>query len=450
MFFTLRVSKSDLQNVQVESSADFCQRESDGKFDYILIGKIYDEDRGSLKNLCQRLYLQNASVRGRFIFIEIDHEKSHITLWLDKYRLLNPVLYRDGDELLLSNRIQDLDSGEMDSLAVESLKEFGAVIYPHTLMKNKTFLKGTARWKQDDDSFYEEDHAQGWPREGAVTNTEEWLRIFSHTMDEIYEYWQPQFFRMSGGVDTRFMAFLLSPSAIKNIHGQVLCHPLLSLDQDRDVLGAQQIAELTGITLEALKPDNADYSYVGGIGKNKRAMAGLYGGEFFGGLMDNFAPWLGPLQNLKAGNPLHDMWKDRLNKLGPRRLTTELFLSAFRSTIYNSVLRSWASPWELNQRALSPFVEQQVLDALLKMPVAQLQSYSLYATVFKKVAAENVSFPMTSPIVGLQPGFLGFTTGIEPKSLANPTEITQAHKNLGEQNLECFLKEHPKLKFSSH
>jgi hypothetical protein len=445
MFFTLRVSKSDLQNVQVESSEDFCQRESNGQFDYILIGKIYDENHGSLKNVCQRLYLQKESVRGRFLFMEIDHEKSHITFWLDKYRLLNPIIYREGQELLLSNRIEDLHSGEIDQLAVESLKQFGTVIYPRTLIKNKTFLKGNARWKHEDDSFYEEDNAQSWPREGAVTTTEEWLRIFSHTVDELYEYWRPQFFRMSGGVDTRLMAFLLSPSALKSIRGQVLCHPLLKLDQDRDVLGAQQISELTGITLEALSPDNIGYNYLGGIEKNKRALTGLYGGEFFGGLMNSFAPWLEPLKNLNAENPLHNMWKERLSQLGPRRLTTELFLSSFRSIIYNSVHRSWASPWELNQRALSPFVEQEVMDALLKMPIEELQNYKLYATVFKKLAGENSSYPMSSPIVGMQPGFLGFTTGTEPKSLVNPTEIAQAHRSLGEQNLEYFLKEHPEV-----
>lgn len=459
MYFSLEFNKdhfkklpTSLDDLKFNCTDEFSRAEFGQETFYILLGRIYNFESPSLKNLAQFLRTDPQGAHGRFVLIEGDLKKQTLSVWQDKYRLLNPLIAKADNFLRLGNSLNNLPkviSQNRDEIAAESLRDFGAVIYPRTLFKGMQFLTGHGQWDLEQDSWDMSDHAMLWPTIGIGQSVESWTKLLKESITDIFKNWNPTFFRISGGVDTRLIAFLIPQEFKKNLKAQVLVHPEISKFEDRDVIGAQLVSQSEGFNIDILERQPENYTYVGGL--DSIVCSGLYGGEFLGGLMYSFSPLESFLDHLNGHKNISaPEWQQRLKIIGSRRLTTELYLSSFRSTIYDSVRMSWASPWKLNQISLSPFVEQKILDALLETPFKEVENYLLYADIFKHIAKERVHWPLSSPIVEMQPGFKSFAVGKEPKNFAATTEVTAtssapSEKSLGAKNLEQFLLENPNL-----
>jgi hypothetical protein len=93
-----------------------------------------------------------------------------------------------------------------------------------------------------------------------------------------------------------------------------------------------------------------------------------------------------------------------------------VYLGAFRSAIYDSVVFGWANPARLGQIALSPFAEQRFLDELLRVPRSALVDYAFYRRILARhLPAALRHIPFSSPIVAFAPELPAFTTGRDPK-----------------------------------
>jgi hypothetical protein len=112
-----------------------------------------------------------------------------------------------------------------------------------------------------------------------------------------------------------------------------------------------------------------------------------------------------------------------LDRYGNAALLTSVYLGAFRSSIYESVHFSWASPFQLGLAALSPFAEPEVLDFILSQPESLLRGYGFYGELIRRHLPECFkSFPLSSPILGFHSDLPGFTFGRDPKFRAHVSE----------------------------
>lgn len=444
MQFHLTIAPGDTAGTANLVSKDLpVRREGDGDVSYILLGQIYELKFTTLAALAETLSGDQRYPRGRFLLIQINRATKTVDFWLDKYRLMTPMIFVDELGFQLSNQFWKLRFTKpptADALAVETLKKYGAVLYPHTLVQEVKFVSGSGRASLETQQIQMNDSALDWPTEGdRGPGPAEWVETLRRSTHDLVEAFALRGFRVSGGVDSRLISLLLSKAAAAKMQAQVLCHPALAPSEDRDVLGAQATARMVDMNLQVLSPSFSAYNYVGPEGREGVCLSGLYGGEFFGGLMYQFAPWL-------KTEPEPGPWSERLKLLGLRRMSTELFLSAFRSTIYESVRNSWSNPWCLHVFAISPFTEQRFLDVLLSTPDSELENYRMYAQVFSLVAGPHAFEPLTSPIVHLREGFHAFREGREPKAMPGPTlTVTPTVGSVNQRNLTQFFLEYPAL-----
>jgi len=444
MQFHLTIGPGDTAASAALESKDLpLRREGDGDVSYILLGQVYELRFSSLAGLAAELRGDQTYPAGRFLLVEINRTSNTVSFWLDKYRLMTPMIFAKESGIQITNQFWKLHFTKpptIDPLAVETLKKYGAVLYPHTLVQEVTFITGAGRASFLSPQLQMKDNALDWPTEVAHgPSPADWIEILRGSIHDLVEAFHVRGFRVSGGVDSRLIALLLEKSAARQMQAQVLCHPSLTPGEDRDVLGAIATARMAAMNLQVLSPPFSAYNYVGPEGRDGVCLAGLYGGEFFGGLMNHFSPWL---KTEAEPGP----WSDRLKQLGQRRMSTELFLSAFRSTIYESVRHSWANPWCLHVFSVSPFTEQKFLDALLATPSSEFESYRLYAQVFNLVAGANAAEPLTSPIVHLREGFQAHREGREPKAMPWPMDPTiPSEGGLNQRNLAEFFLENPAL-----
>lgn len=436
-----------LESLNVQASGLPVRLETEGEITRVQIGSLYGFADLPLSKAARRLRTEDGFPPGRFLFLEIDRALKEVRLFIDKYRLLGVRHELTAEGLSLSNsKIEALSQPRrLDSFAQDSLRKFGAVLYPYTLVEGLAFLSGHAKWNPGSREFTMSDHALAWPEETVGPQAGEWTSLIAQALADQFDHFDIDVFRMSGGVDSRLIAHLLPERARTALRAQALCHPRLSPTEDRDVVGARMTAESVGMKFEALTVDDASYLYLGNFARERGCFSGLYGGEFLGGLMYIFSPWLKALEGPLDDSVVDREWKKRLLTLGRRKLTTEVFLNSFRSMIYGSVSRSWAAPSDLNNLSLSPFVEQTVLDGLLSTPFAEVENYRLYAKIFRQAAASALHLPLSSDIVVQAEGFKAFEAGTDPKSLPSPTEKVPGTLSRADQNLFNFVQDHPSV-----
>lgn len=423
MFFFCKIRGRE---IEYQCSPRFVRQENHGDFTYLLFGKVYGEDSTDLESLSKKIE-KSVFLKGRYILIKID-VNGVIQFWLDKYRLLNPIFRNDNDTLWFGNVTPP--KNEFDPIAQESLIEAGATVYPRTLFKDTTFLTGNGTYNSHLTMI---DHALLWPVENTEPSVEALENVFKQSVEELIREWTPRYFRTSGGLDSRMIALTIPASYLPSLTAQVLCHPELNPEDDRDVLGAELVAKLLNIPLEIHRPQKENYNYLGAF-PTLDMLSGLYGGEFFGGILHHHTPvkTVSELPESPAGLE----WRQREALIGPRRLQTEIFLSSFRSTIYGSVKYSWANPWQLNQFCKSPFVEEGVMNFLLATPYEDIKDYKLYSQVYQKISRDKGDLPLSSPILLFQEGFRPFSEGQEPKLVNAPAPKPTIE--LGALNLKSY------------
>lgn len=377
---------------------------------------------------------------GRYLLIAYDRDSGNTRIWTDKYRLLGAFVAFTPQGIVISNSQEHsrdfLLRGEIDIRAVCDLLTLGYILPPLTLFKNVTMLTGFTVISGECRQVIQRDWREIWPNEEAdfKGNTSDFGMHFQRSLESLLRYWDVRTFRISGGVDTRLISAFLPDWSKARLNFEVVCSPHLNETSDRDVIGAKRVTEVLQVPLEIMQLERRNSAYFAYIKEPRGALSGLYGGEFLGGILLTDIPGVkinsDPGKNISFGLGVDSTFKsdsvqrfqEDCKRYGARKLLTSIYLGAFRSSIYQSINFSWAEPYALGQLALSPFVEQEMLDYLLRIPVDVIRDYAFYRRLVREqVPLALRKIPFSSPIV--QSGELpSFTEGVDPKNISPDSE----------------------------
>ncbi len=213
---------------------------------------------------------------------------------------------------------------------------------------------------------------------------------------------------LTGGLDTRLILSSIPPDVRSALSFSTTRNSYLSEAEDLEVVYARLVAAKFGVTHTIRQPshdlDANDFSADALEATRRlpsaavRNVHGVYGTELLGGCFrsgfrgvfsvngsidetieklfkSDYVAKLGPLDDLMA-------FKARSNDLGVHDMLKPL-LSGFFTTLYGGMLGGWAVPWErflLSEHY--PFLDRDVLTALLRVPPKLLENYNLYARLF--------------------------------------------------------------------
>ncbi|MEL7151413.1 MAG: hypothetical protein AAGK71_11785 [Pseudomonadota bacterium] len=222
---------------------------------------------------------------------------------------------------------------------------------------------------------------------------------------------------LTGGLDTRLILSSIPSDVRADLTWVTSRNPHLAEAEDTEVIYAKLVAARFGVKhiIRAPNPDLSvnDFSDTTFEATRRlpsaavRNIHGVYGTELLGGCFragfegvfavtgsveetvenlftPEFVAKLGSLDDLKA-------FISRSRDLGMPDMLRPL-LGGFLTTLYGGMLGGWAAPWEkflLSEHY--PFLDREVVNALLRVPPRHLENYALYARLFlnhHRVAAE--------------------------------------------------------------
>ncbi len=272
----------------------------------------------------------------------------------------------------------------------------------------------------------------------------DWLAVLKSALDSDIRDFDLNVFRMSGGVDTRTLSFLLGEEEKKNIKFEITAHPGLAQELDADVFAAQKQCLALQVPLKIHSDQDIGYSFFHARNR-ERILSGLYGGEFLGGTA--LLEWPQKFDfDLELTDGGHHHFHEYETRLLAKELVTAHVLTVFRKTyhsyIYGKVSTSWRAPWMNSVFAVSPFTHPGFLDLVNETGLEEMQNYRVYRAVFShlldRVTESLRSVPLSSQITNYDaaiPDVMRDVAGIK-----NPKDILRESVKLEPARRQRFIK----------
>ena len=218
---------------------------------------------------------------------------------------------------------------------------------------------------------------------------------------------KPIAFKMSGGLDSRILAFLLREvwdNYPLEIH--LVCHPALKLDEDVDVVLAKKTLNYLGFKGNIQIQKGYPSTYLKPLNKGSIQLTGIYGTEILGGIMFEVLPVIQNLQRsgvdnyLKSIPPLH---RKHIEKIIRTYLLNEdtwffcqVFLNSPLSTIYDSSTGSWKHPSLFKEFCIAPFSFPRLTERIMQLKKSELAGYEFYHKIFQLLPDKYKQIPLCS------------------------------------------------------
>lgn len=246
-------------------------------------------------------------------------------------------------------------------------------------------------------------------------------RAFFDFFQERMELWLRkasfQSIAISGGIDSRFlMACWLNKKVDRAtiLHSRI--HPDLAENEDLDVFLAQEVAELTSLHHGIQKPTTLPNAFLGQEAPCRPPiMTGLYGGEYLGGeflQLVSLASWDKEL----GGNGVFAESVMNRHKVGRFEDDVQLKLEILAQTSLCQVYGgSWATIAIHHNLTLTPFWDSYFIEAISRMPAAQLQNYALYRRLYSYFPKAMRDIPLNSQMNNYFEDYTHADNGMNPK-----------------------------------
>lgn len=270
------------------------------------------------------------------------------------------------------------------------------------------------------------------------------LESLSDSLKHIKDYCSPDELRMSGGIDSRLISVLWKYEPLNTV---VVQSPWVKEEEDLDVNISRAWANHLKWPHKVLKPSSEGFGFfIETQGKN--VLTGLCGGEFLGGQFHrviNTSPklWAHTAAEIFPGKNLDflndDGWVNDVISSEEKWLVESLrvFIQSSRSTLYRSYKNSWATPFQMHAKYLSPFVTPHFLKLFLNIPIDIIGDYNLYEKIFLALKPELEKVPLCSqithripqmnanPAFGLNPKFRYDKNFLEPDRRAQADRLSK-------------------------
>jgi hypothetical protein len=282
---------------------------------------------------------------------------------------------------------------------------------------------------------------------------------------------------LSAGADSRLIVTCLDAEKRKQIPYLTSNLSVLAAVDDRDVIGANAVAEKLGLSLHevtkmafAEEDFGTDYFIRNRQLRAQKVFGGWHGGEFLGGYCLKAAPIRAALTEIEVNESLKknfSWWFRRKLKSHPfvayqsarKAITSEnqdlhfmidQMTRGFFSNIYMGSRGHWLQPWQIIIHGYSPFWDSRFLQQLLTVPMEMLENYNLYNKIFALAFPELIEIPSNSPLTNRDDSCIPkLTAGKEPKIVLQPL-YQNALNSFRDDSRVWKRGQYPKLGFKQH
>lgn len=342
---------------------------SDDAWIFIVIGWPYQQTLSI--ELLQKYFHNTLLPQGHYVLFRFCKTTAKIEYRMDKYSTYPCFrLLLNGQEHFASFALSLLKLGgaaiSADQDAVREFLEQGYTAPGKTLFQGITKLRSENGARESIATHQAEPSLDA--RLAALDEA------FEQALRDIIEYRHVREFRLSGGLDTRVIAVKLWQMGFVPEVVTTVQNPQLADGEDMDVEIARMLCARLGWSHQVLQPEAGKYHFFFGA-DFKGVLSGLYGGEFLGAQCLAECPT--PQAPTRAGF----------------RQAIDIFLNAFRATIYNN---SWDAPWTMHGPGVSPYSDARVLDLLLELDTSDLLNYNFFNLYYRKYCADFLDIPLCS------------------------------------------------------
>lgn len=218
---------------------------------------------------------------------------------------------------------------------------------------------------------------------------------------------RPIAFKMSGGMDSRLLAFLLKDiwdSGKIEVH--LVCHPNLGPQKDIDVVLAQRVLKFLGFSGEVSIFEGYPGSYLEDFKDGVVQLTGIYGTEILGGMMFDVLPVVERLKYQSVTDYLKKIpteYSDHIETLinkyvltGDTSFYIKTFLYSPETTFYGSPAAGWRFPKIFQDYYLAPFGFPKFTKEIMTLKKLDLVNYSFYDQIFKLLPEKYREIPLCS------------------------------------------------------
>lgn len=216
----------------------------------------------------------------------------------------------------------------------------------------------------------------------------------------------PIVFKMSGGLDSRLLAFILKEIWHASLEVHMVCHPTLTEEEDVDVVLAKKALEFLDIQHSLVVQKTEPDKYLYPFNDESVQVTGIYGTEVFGGLMFDVLPVVDRLKGKVLGeyiNTVDPEFREHIENVLLKYIipkNTSFFCKVFtespKSTIYGSVEHGWSQPSLFNEFCIAPFGNPKLVEQIKTLSSGQLAGYEFYDKVFKLLPQKYQEIPLCS------------------------------------------------------
>ncbi|MBI5539232.1 MAG: hypothetical protein HY951_04185 [Bacteroidia bacterium] len=405
-------------------------------------------------------------IKGQFSILIYNEQENTLFITNDKFGIWPMFIKKREIGLFFSTEYELLVENIFDlSPDYKGISEYfflGSPLNGKTFFKNISKIKPCSVINCNKDKISETNYTINWPEINFKRNIKETssqlAEIFNKAVNTRLKIEQPKQCMLTGGLDSRFILSCIPDDIRKTIEFITFTSPRVNETLDRDIIISKMIANKKQLNHKVINYQpwsslwetelSPEHLKVWRDIPQTYTIGGFYGGELISGGCFEMMPKeiflidknkfniyskfksiksrkirkLLPIEISKYSNEIFDELKFNYNKLS---MQNKLFWFAltyitggFFTSIYGGINSRWHTPYLLQLKSDSPFLDTDFLTFLMTIPPAILQDVNmpLYNSIYSEIYPELSSFPTNSKF-GLISGncILYLKEGVEPR-----------------------------------
>lgn len=393
------------------------------------------------------------ALEGAFAALHYDLQTHTLTLANDKFGIFPLFIFEDQNYVIVSNDYQpliQLKPAHKPKLDYDAIAEFftlGITLGTKTFFKNIKNLPAASYAVVTEKKLTKQKYwqAKASPKINDDVNllAEDLFKTFSKINREYADAHPNDIYLLTAGADSRLIIATLSEEQLHAKEFYTSNLSFLDPEEDKDVMGAVQLAEKFGLKHRVEKISFYENQFNTSYFDTERSLRArhLYGGWHGGELLGSFGAIAAPIKKelsfkdadkklktvlswwtrLKLTSHPYKTYLKEKEKFDPALqdflFITEQLTRSFFTNIYGGTQAYWAQPYQLTKHGFSPFWDSRFLQKLMQVPLNILADYALYNQLFKLCPDVFTKIGSNSPLTKRPDSVLPeIVTGIEPKS----------------------------------
>ena len=390
---------------------------------------------------------------GAFAAFRYDPSTHELRLASDKFGMRPLFIASAGDLVAFCSEfpplllLPDLDKA-LDHDAIAEYFSLGSTLGARTLFRHiRNLAPGTILSLRGDNR---REHRYWVPRIGIDhgDGIERAAEVLATTMvtvvRDLVDHGPGKVCLLSAGADSRLILSCLRDDQRQSLRFLTSKISMLRAEDDRDVIGATELARALGLKHDVLDIAYADLQFGPDYFDRERHMrpsellGGWHGGEILGGCCHDASPIEPGLARATVDARLSavfspefliglnqhpwETYQSRRSSLVAENqdflAQIELMSRAFFAHVYGGSQGHWLQPFQIIHHGHSPFWDSRFLTAILKVPFVLVRDYGLYNVIFRDHLPALRHVPSNSMLTRRADSALApMTAGQEPKIL---------------------------------